>query len=110
MEIKRSRREQSYKWCARHGLAEQRLYEMAKLQKQFDDILHNSMKLGGRQGGGAEGDDDSDPDGDGSSHLRDHNRQSDGARGRHPGDRGYGRLYCWGRSARVVRSTWRQRM
>ena len=41
--IKNSRREASYKWCRRHGLAEQRLYEMAKLQKQFHDILSQTV-------------------------------------------------------------------
>jgi hypothetical protein len=46
--IKRSRREASHKWCRRHGLAEQRLYEMAKLKKQFEDIL-----AAGRRGGRA---------------------------------------------------------
>ena len=44
--IKHSRREASHKWCRRHGLAEQRLYEMAKLKKQFEDILSNTGRRG----------------------------------------------------------------
>ena len=59
--IKRSRREASHKWCRRHGLAEQRLYEMAKLKKQFEDILASST---GRRGGrGAAAGDAGDADG-----------------------------------------------
>lgn len=33
--IKNSRREASYKWCRRHGLAEQRLYEVRALKYLF---------------------------------------------------------------------------
>ena len=29
----------TFKWCKRHGLQENRLYEMAKLQQQFQDML-----------------------------------------------------------------------
>lgn len=29
----------SHKWCKRHGLEEQRLYEIAKLREQFGELL-----------------------------------------------------------------------
>lgn len=37
--------ESSRKWCKRNYLEEQRLYEMAKLRKQFRDILLDSKLI-----------------------------------------------------------------
>ncbi|KAK3234497.1 hypothetical protein CYMTET_55253 [Cymbomonas tetramitiformis] len=45
--IKHRRSESSFKWCRRHGLEEQRLYEIAKLQKQFEGVLSESGVAGG---------------------------------------------------------------
>eukprot|EP00854_Cymbomonas_tetramitiformis_P022140 gene22140-26686_t len=53
--IKHRRSESSFKWCRRHGLEEQRLYEIAKLQKQFEGVLSESGVAGGRGEGRAEG-------------------------------------------------------
>eukprot|EP00850_Spirogloea_muscicola_P001166 SM000004S15036 [mRNA] locus=s4:961290:971083:+ [translate_table: standard] len=40
-----SRTQSSRKWCKRVGLEEQRLYEVAKLQRQFQDLLHDQGLL-----------------------------------------------------------------
>ena len=40
--VKDQRRENPRKWCRRMGLEEQRLIEMAKLQRQFQDIINTS--------------------------------------------------------------------
>ena len=42
VKIKADNNESSRKWCKRHFLEEQRLYEMAKLKRQFRDILVDS--------------------------------------------------------------------
>ncbi|KAI9138090.1 P-loop containing nucleoside triphosphate hydrolase protein [Paraphysoderma sedebokerense] len=39
IKVKAARQESSRKWCMRHGIEEQRLYEMTKLKRQFEDIL-----------------------------------------------------------------------
>jgi hypothetical protein len=31
--------QESHRWCKRHGLQQNRLYEMAKLKQQFDDLM-----------------------------------------------------------------------
>ncbi|OZJ05398.1 hypothetical protein BZG36_01988 [Bifiguratus adelaidae] len=43
LDIKSSRNESSRKWCKRHGVEEQRLYEMTKLKSQFQSILHDYL-------------------------------------------------------------------
>jgi hypothetical protein len=65
--VKDQRHENSRKWCRRMGLEEQRLIEMAKLQRQFQDIINTSGlrasewgsddedEGGGTGGGGQEG-------------------------------------------------------
>lgn len=40
--VKAARRESSRRWCRRKGLQEQRLYEITKLRRQFEDILRSS--------------------------------------------------------------------
>ncbi|XP_013779441.2 probable ATP-dependent RNA helicase DHX34 [Limulus polyphemus] len=42
LEVKSNRHESSRKWCNRHGLEEQRFYEITKLRRQFKDLLQNS--------------------------------------------------------------------
>ena len=37
----------SRKWCQRHGIEEQRLYELVKLKEQFHSILKNGMGIEG---------------------------------------------------------------
>ncbi|CBN79814.1 conserved unknown protein [Ectocarpus siliculosus] len=37
--VKAARKESSRRWCKRHGLQEQRLYEITKLRRQFEDLL-----------------------------------------------------------------------
>ncbi|KAM3583142.1 hypothetical protein VKS41_004891 [Umbelopsis sp. WA50703] len=39
LDVKAQRGESSRSWCKRHGVEEQRLYEIAKLKKQFEKIL-----------------------------------------------------------------------
>ena len=36
----------SHKWCKRRGLEQQRFYEMAKLRRQFEEILLDHQLLG----------------------------------------------------------------
>lgn len=45
VKVKADNKEVSRKWCKRHFLEEQRLYEMAKLKRQFRDILVDSGVL-----------------------------------------------------------------
>lgn len=40
--VKAARQESSRRWCKRHGLQEQRLYEITKLRRQFEDLLGNA--------------------------------------------------------------------
>ncbi|CAN0256841.1 unnamed protein product, partial [Laminaria digitata] len=40
--VKAARQESSRRWCKRHGLQEQRLYEITKLRRQFQDLLGNA--------------------------------------------------------------------
>lgn len=40
--VKAARQESSRRWCKRHGLQEQRLYEITKLRKQFEDLLRDA--------------------------------------------------------------------
>ncbi|CAM9781945.1 unnamed protein product [Scytosiphon promiscuus] len=51
--VKAARQESSRRWCKRHGLQEQRLYEITKLRRQFQDLLDKlrelKMKRGGRK-------------------------------------------------------------
>ncbi|XP_023240234.1 probable ATP-dependent RNA helicase DHX34 [Centruroides sculpturatus] len=42
LEIKSDRNENSRKWCKRHGIEEQRFYEVTKLRKQFRELLQDS--------------------------------------------------------------------
>jgi len=43
LKIKAKRSESSRQWCRRHGVEEQRLYEMVKLKSQFQDILEDCL-------------------------------------------------------------------
>eukprot|EP00752_Nemacystus_decipiens_P010692 g9523.t1 len=43
--VKAARRESSRRWCKRHGLQEQRLYEITKLRRQFEDLLGSAGLL-----------------------------------------------------------------
>jgi len=43
LKIKAKRNESSRQWCRRHGVEEQRLYEMVKLKSQFQDILEDCL-------------------------------------------------------------------
>lgn len=43
--MKADRQESSRRWCKRHGLQEQRLYEITKLRRQFQDLLADSGLL-----------------------------------------------------------------
>ena len=43
--VKAARQESSRRWCKRHGLQEQRLYEITKLRRQFEDLLGNAGLL-----------------------------------------------------------------
>ncbi|KAJ3140484.1 DEAH (Asp-Glu-Ala-His) box polypeptide 34 [Geranomyces variabilis] len=45
LRVKTGRGEPSSKWCRRHGLEEQRLYEMMKLKSQFDGILRDVLGI-----------------------------------------------------------------
>uniref|UniRef100_A0A7S0IG38 P-loop containing nucleoside triphosphate hydrolase protein n=1 Tax=Micromonas pusilla TaxID=38833 RepID=A0A7S0IG38_MICPS len=56
LDVRDARRENSRKWCRRMGLEEQRLVEMAKLQRQFSDACEGSGLT--RKGGGGDDDDD----------------------------------------------------
>lgn len=42
LEIKADRYQNSRKWCRRHGIEEQRFYEVTKLRKQFKELLQDS--------------------------------------------------------------------
>ena len=42
LQVRDNRRENSRRWCKRMGLEEQRLVEMAKLQRQFQDTINSS--------------------------------------------------------------------
>lgn len=46
--VKAARKESSRRWCKRHGLQEQRLYEITKLRRQFEELLDSSglLRLG----------------------------------------------------------------
>ena len=55
LDVRDARRENSRKWCRRMGLEEQRLVEMAKLQRQFNDACEGSGLT--REGGGDHGGD-----------------------------------------------------
>ncbi|KAI9315979.1 P-loop containing nucleoside triphosphate hydrolase protein [Dichotomocladium elegans] len=41
LEAKADRRTSSRKWCARHGVGEHRLYEIAKMKRQFEKVLND---------------------------------------------------------------------
>ncbi|KAG1519546.1 hypothetical protein G6F52_008518 [Rhizopus delemar] len=41
LDVKNDRKESSRKWCKRHGVEEQRLYEIAKMKRQFEKILND---------------------------------------------------------------------
>ncbi|ORE07685.1 P-loop containing nucleoside triphosphate hydrolase protein [Rhizopus microsporus var. microsporus] len=41
LDVKNDRKESSRKWCKRHGIEEQRLYEITKMKKQFEKILND---------------------------------------------------------------------
>ncbi|KAI9270835.1 P-loop containing nucleoside triphosphate hydrolase protein [Sporodiniella umbellata] len=41
LDVKSDRKETSRKWCKRHGVEEQRLYEIAKMKRQFEKILND---------------------------------------------------------------------
>ncbi len=43
--VKAARQESSRRWCKRHGLQEQRLYEITKLRRQFEDLLGSTGLL-----------------------------------------------------------------
>lgn len=43
--VKAARQESSRRWCKRHGLQEQRLYEITKLRRQFEDLLSSTGLL-----------------------------------------------------------------
>eukprot|EP00903_Cladosiphon_okamuranus_P010703 g10115.t2 len=43
--VKAARQESSRRWCKRHGLQEQRLYEITKLRRQFEDLLGSAGLL-----------------------------------------------------------------
>ncbi|KAG4100829.1 P-loop containing nucleoside triphosphate hydrolase protein [Neocallimastix lanati (nom. inval.)] len=45
LNVKAKRNESSKMWCRRHGVEEQRLYEMVKLKNQFQDILEDCLNL-----------------------------------------------------------------
>ena len=45
LDIKMTDRENSRKWCRRHGIEEQRLYEISKLRNQFKDLLRDSKLI-----------------------------------------------------------------
>jgi len=45
LKIKAKRKESSRMWCRRHGVEEQRLYEMVKLKSQFQDILEDCFSV-----------------------------------------------------------------
>ena len=62
LDVRDARRENSRKWCRRMGLEEQRLVEMAKLQRQFSDACEGSGLT--RKGGGGGDDDDGGDGGD----------------------------------------------
>ncbi|KAJ3300017.1 DEAH (Asp-Glu-Ala-His) box polypeptide 34 [Borealophlyctis nickersoniae] len=46
LRVKAERRESSRNWCKRHGIEEQRLYEMVKLKKQFEGVLADYLDVG----------------------------------------------------------------
>ncbi|KAK3727046.1 hypothetical protein QZH41_012547, partial [Actinostola sp. cb2023] len=41
LQVKSREGHRSRKWCKRRGLEEQRFYEMSKLKRQFEDLLHD---------------------------------------------------------------------
>ena len=45
LEVKAEGKESSRKWCRRHGLEEQRLYEILKLKQQFEEILRDNRLI-----------------------------------------------------------------
>lgn len=45
MKVKGARGEDSRKWCKRHGLEEQRMYEMTRLKDQFGSLLKQAGLL-----------------------------------------------------------------
>eukprot|EP01119_Soliformovum_irregulare_P013907 TRINITY_DN3747_c0_g1_i2.p1 TRINITY_DN3747_c0_g1~~TRINITY_DN3747_c0_g1_i2.p1 ORF type:complete len:586 (+),score=198.21 TRINITY_DN3747_c0_g1_i2:1720-3477(+) len=45
IDIKTNTRDSSKKWCRRHGLEEQRMYEISKLRNQFEELLRDSKLL-----------------------------------------------------------------
>lgn len=45
LRVKAARQESSRRWCKRHGLQEQRLYEITKLRRQFEDLLGSAGLL-----------------------------------------------------------------
>ncbi|RUS16526.1 P-loop containing nucleoside triphosphate hydrolase protein, partial [Endogone sp. FLAS-F59071] len=61
LEAKSAGKESSRSWCKRHGVEEQRLYEMAKLKKQFEDVLNDfrpGVVTASKQRGGSQRKDD----------------------------------------------------
>ncbi|RUP46209.1 helicase associated domain-containing protein [Jimgerdemannia flammicorona] len=59
--VKSEGKESSRSWCKRHGVEEQRVYEIAKLKKQFEDILNEfrpGVVTGSNQRGGFKRKDD----------------------------------------------------
>ena len=45
LQVKSEGSSQSYKWCRRRGLEQQRLYEIVKLRQQFQEILQEAGLL-----------------------------------------------------------------
>ncbi|KAJ3048899.1 DEAH (Asp-Glu-Ala-His) box polypeptide 34 [Rhizophlyctis rosea] len=59
LRVKAGRKESSRSWCRRHGIEEQRLYEMVKLKEQFEGVMKDYL---GVQADYAESDHDDDQD------------------------------------------------
>ncbi|KND02720.1 uncharacterized protein SPPG_01803 [Spizellomyces punctatus DAOM BR117] len=51
LRVKAAREESSRNWCKRHGVEEQRLYEMVKLKKQFEGVLQDYLRMSASSAG-----------------------------------------------------------
>ncbi|KAJ3092192.1 DEAH (Asp-Glu-Ala-His) box polypeptide 34 [Quaeritorhiza haematococci] len=71
----KSNQRSSRNWCKRHGVEEQRLYEIVKLKEQFEQSLSDYLGLVGDTGNLDEEEDDDEDGGDGSGTGRKRGRR-----------------------------------
>ncbi|TPX47708.1 hypothetical protein SeLEV6574_g02520 [Synchytrium endobioticum] len=84
LQIKARKQESTRNWCLRRGVEEQRLYEMVKLEKQFEEVLNENLRRGSDDDGDDENDSqrESNNEDEDSGNVRLGKRSRDGRGGR----------------------------